>query len=95
MRSTTQIHLPAIWSALVHRAAALAGAGAGLLALLAGAPVTVACLRGGLTWAAAVVVGLGARGLITWAAAFDLSGAPRERQAEENSTLKASEASSR
>ena len=95
MKSTAQSPLPAIWSAFVHRTAALTGAGAGLLALLAGVPVTVACLRGALAWAAAVGVGFAARGLITRTSALGLSWAPGERQEEENSTLKASETSSR
>jgi len=69
MNDPLDLPLEATWSALVHRAAALAGAGAGLVALLADVPVTVACLRGGLTLAAVLLVGHAAQRLMAGVAA--------------------------
>ena len=50
------VPLGRVWEAFGHRAAVVAGALAALAALIQHVPVQVACLRGGLAWAAVLLV---------------------------------------
>lgn len=45
-----EFSLEMIWSALSRRAAVLVGAATALCAMIADAPVSIACLRGGVAW---------------------------------------------
>lgn len=100
MSTSPELALEATWTALTHRAAALAGALTGLLALLAGAPAQVASLRGALAWCAALLVGRAARWLaqrVSVQAAQSAGSLPQGElaDAENDSTLKPSEATGR
>ena len=75
----------------MHRAAVVAGAASGLVALLVDAPVTVACLRGGLAWAAAILVGRLARWMVTSMLAREPFPKEEPGEVEQDSTLKPSE----
>ena len=50
------VPLGRVWAAFGHRAAVVAGALAGLTALIWHVPVQIACLRGALAWAAVLLV---------------------------------------
>ena len=78
------------WQAFGHRLAAVVGASAGLIALLSGAAVGEACLRGALTWAACLACARAARWLLVRLGPAPVSPAVEEG-VEEVSTLKASE----
>ena len=52
---STPHSLLAAWRAVGHQAAVTLGAAVALLSLLAGTPVHVASLRGGIAWAATLV----------------------------------------
>lgn len=99
MGERLEIPLAPTWDAFGHRLAALAGAAAGLVALLAGAPVTVACLRGTLTWVAALAAAWLARALLLRLAPTESSARTRLESAtegsESDSTLKPPEGSAR
>jgi len=45
------------WNELIRRIAVAAGSGAALITLLQPAPVSIACLRGGLAWVAVRLLG--------------------------------------
>ena len=97
MSEPPNIPLEVAWSAFVYRAAALAGATTGLVALLAGVPVTVACVRGVLTLAAAVALGRVSQWLVVRVATAPAGTVPGEEPAEveSNSTPKATEMAGR
>ena len=97
MSAAPDIPLEATWTAFVHRAAAVAGAAVGLVALIAGAPAQIASLRGALAWCAALVLGRGARWLVQRTAPPPAEPLPHEELAEveNDSTLKPSEAAGR
>jgi hypothetical protein len=86
--------LEPVWRALGHRLAVTAGAVAALLALLWHAPVAVACLRGGLAWAATLATARGACWLLVRVAPTTVPSSEPEG-VEEDSTLKTSEAQAR
>ncbi len=93
MAEGVQIPLDATWTAFVHRAAALTGAAAGLIALLAGETAAGASLRGASTWGVALVTGHSIRWLLRrLGGSVPLTVPSEESQESENdSTLKPSE----
>lgn len=91
---SSEIPLESIWHAVGHRLAATAGAAAALTALLWKAPVDVACLRGGLTWAATLVAARLARWLLVRVDTVTVPEPGPESQ-DEDSTLQASDAPAR
>ena len=92
MSDDQRIPLELAWQAFGHRLATVVGACAGLIALLAGASVGVACLRGGLAWAASLATARAARWLLVRVAPPEPVPVAAEEGVEEDSTLKASEA---
>jgi phage tail sheath gpL-like len=97
MKDPLNTPLEATWSALVYRAAALAGAVTGLVALLADVPVTVACMRGALTLATVFAVGYAAQRLMVGVAPARTDPVPggEPSRPERTSTPQASESAGR
>ena len=89
--------LEVAWKAFAHQAAAIAGAVAGMVALWNDAPVTIACLRGAMAWAAALLTARVLSALLRRLPTVDGPVPnpvpdPAEGDVERDSTLKGSEA---
>ncbi|MDA1263445.1 MAG: hypothetical protein O2816_00030 [Planctomycetota bacterium] len=100
MDAPTTPPLELAWKAFAHQVAALAGATAAVVALWNDAPVTIACLRGALAWAAALLTARVLTSLLRHVTPDvepvpNLVPEPGEGRPENDSTLKGSEAPGR